>query len=573
VAIGYCRFTLYSSRFTLFPALPLSIKIKHLSPMLRLNTFGGLVLQQDGQLHTGPASQRRRLALLAVVAAAGQRGASRDKLLALLWPDSEPEPARHSLYQAVHAIRRSGGNDEIFLGSTTLQLNTQLITSDVGEFEEAVESGAHEQAARLYRGPFLDGFRLENAKEYEEWQDSERVRHAREYAAALEALASAAAARRDYPAAVRWWRRLAAAEPVSTAAAIGLIEALVAAGDRAGALQFAGVHSSLVRQHLEAEPDPEIEAWIGRLRSGEMPAQGTAAPPPPRTRVATDADTGREAAARELEEVKRGFAERYQVGDQTGESTLLLTFAARDRRDTRPVELHVLSPRLAGLGGDARVLEALERVVALRDPRIVPVREAGTLQGRTYFATPPAEGQSLRDRLAKDRQLPVEEARAIALALLDAMVYAHGHDVRHGDLRPKHVMLTRGGVAVASFGLVEALDLAAAGSAGSTAITIGAPAYLSPEQLAGESTADERSDIYSVGCIVFEMLAGEPPFGGSNLSVVLSRKLTQSAPAVTSIRDSVSPALDRFVARCLARLPADRFQRAAEAREALQAAQ
>ncbi|HUQ15822.1 MAG TPA: hypothetical protein VM094_07185 [Gemmatimonadales bacterium] len=114
--------------------------------MLRLNTFGGLVLQQDGQLHTGPASQRRRLALFAVVAAAGQRGASRDKLLALLWPDSEAEPARHSLYQAVHAIRRSVGNDEIFLGSTTLQLNPQLITSDVGEFDEAVESGSHEQA-------------------------------------------------------------------------------------------------------------------------------------------------------------------------------------------------------------------------------------------------------------------------------------------------------------------------------------------------------------------------------------------------------------------------------------------
>ncbi len=126
---------------------------------------------------------------------------------------------------------------------------------------------------------------------------------------------------------------------------------------------------------------------------------------------------------------------------------------------------------------------------------------------------------------------------------------------------------------MASFGLVEALDVAAAGSAGSTAVTIGAPAYLSPEQLAGESTADERSDLYSVGCIVFEMLAGEPPFGGSNLSAVLSRKLTQSAPQVSSLRESVPPQLDAFVARCLARLPADRFQRAAEAREALQAAQ
>ena len=539
--------------------------------MLRLNTFGGLVLQQDGQLHTGPASQRRRLALLAVIAAAGQRGASRDKLLALLWPDSEAEPARHSLYQAVHAIRRSVGSDEIFLGTTTLQLNPRLITSDVGDFDEAVESGSHEQAARLYRGPFLDGFRLDGAAEYEQWQDGERVRHAREYATTLESLATAAADRGDHPAAVRWWRRLAAAEPVSTSAAVGLIEALVAAGDRAGALKFAGVHSTLVRQHLEAEPDPAIEDWIGRLRTGEVPASVPAATPRPR--VVSGPDAGREAAARELDEIRGAFADRYQVGDRTGESTLLLTFAARDRRDTRSVELHVLSPRLAGLGGDARVVEALERVAALRDPRIVPVREAGAVQGRIFFTTPPAEGHSLRDRLARERHLPVDEVRRIGLELLEALVYAHGHDVRHGDLRPKHVLLARNAVVVASFGLVEALDLAAAGSAGSTAVTIGAPAYLSPEQLAGESTTDERSDLYSAGCILFEMLAGEPPFGGSNLAAVLSRKLTQSAPPVSSIRDSVPPALDRFVARCLARLPADRFQRAAEAREALQAAQ
>jgi serine/threonine protein kinase len=236
------------------------------------------------------------------------------------------------------------------------------------------------------------------------------------------------------------------------------------------------------------------------------------------------------------------------------------------------VELHVLSPRLVGLGGGERVLEALERVVALRDPRIVPMREAAAIQGRIYFATPPLEGPSLKDRLARDRQLPVAEAQRIALEMLDAMVYAHGHDVRHGDLRPKHVLLGKNGVTVAGFGLVEALDLAESGSAGSTAVTIGAPAYLSPEQLAGESNADDRSDLYSLGCVVFETLAGEPPFGGANLATVLSRKLTQSAPAVTSLRESVPAPFDRFVATCLARLPADRYQRATEAREALQAA-
>ena len=166
----------------------------------------------------------------------------------------------------------------------------------------------------------------------------------------------------------------------------------------------------------------------------------------------------------------------------------------------------------------------------------------------------------------------MDDARSIAGELVEALAYAHGRDVRHGDLRPKHLLLGRSGIAITGFGLVEALDLAAAGSAGSTAVTIGAPAYLSPEQLSGETSADERSDLYSVGCILFEMLAGEAPFAGSNMAAVLSRKLTQPAPRVRSLRESVAPALETFVERCLARLPADRFQRATEAREALLAA-
>src|SRR5215213_946102 len=227
--------------------------------MLRLTTFGGLVLHQDGQLHTGPAAQRRRLALLAVIAAGGHRGVGRDRLLTLLWPDSEPEAARHSLYQALHAVRRSLGGDDVFLGSSTLQLNPERITSDVGELLEAVDAGAHERVARLHRGPFLEGFRLEQAAEFDDWIGAER---------------------QDHAGAARWWRRLAAAEPVSTSAALGLIEALVASGDRVGALQFAGVHAALVRQHLETEPDPAIEAWIVRLRSGEVPAPSDARPAP-----------------------------------------------------------------------------------------------------------------------------------------------------------------------------------------------------------------------------------------------------------------------------------------------------
>ena len=541
--------------------------------MLRLSTFGGVVLHQDGQLHTGPASQRRRLALLAVIASAGRRGVGRDRLLALLWPDSEPEAARHSLYQALHAVRRSLGGDDIFLGSSTLQLNPERITSDVAELNDAVEEAAHERVVRLHRGPFLDGFRLEQAGEFDDWTEGERRRYAREFAAALEALAQAASGRGDHAGAARWWRRLAAAEPVSTTAAVGLIESLVVSGDRVGALQFAGVHAALVRQHLETEPDPAIETWMTRLRSGDVPTPTDARPAPVRTRAATGADEARAAAARELQEIRRALAERYEIGERTAESTMLLSFAARDRRDTRPVELHVLTPRLASLAPVDRVLAVLEQVAALHEPRILPIRDSGALQGVVYFATPPVEGVSLRDRLARDRQLPIDEALRLASDLLEVLVHAHGRDVRHGDLRPKHVLLGRTGITVTGLGLVEALDVAASrGTAGSTAVTIGAPAYLSPEQLAGETTADARSDLYSFGCVVYELLAGEPPFGGANLASVLSRKLTQSAPSVRALRESVPPAVDAFLLRCLARLPADRYQSAREAREALQAA-
>lgn len=192
--------------------------------MLRLMTFGGLTLQHDGGLHTGPASQRRRLAVLAVIAAAGRRGVSRDRLVDLLWPDRAPDAGRHSLYQTLHVLRRALGGDDLLLGTTTLQLNPAMMSSDVADFEEAVSRGALERAVGLYAGPFLDGFRLEDARDFDQWAEGERLRHAREVASALEALAGEAATRGDFGAAVRWWRRLASAEPVSARAALGLIE-------------------------------------------------------------------------------------------------------------------------------------------------------------------------------------------------------------------------------------------------------------------------------------------------------------------------------------------------------------
>ena len=538
--------------------------------MLRLNTFGGLALLNDGAAHAGPASQRRRLAVLALVAAAGPRGISREKLCRILWPDSEAQAARHALDQSLHAIRRSVGSDEIFQGTSALRLNGEFVSSDVADFDEAVARGAHERAARAYQGAFLDGFHVPGADEFEAWAEAERARRAREYASALEALASDAVARRDQLAAVHWWRRLASAEPLSARAALGLVEALAAVGDRSGALHFALVHKTLTEEQLGARCDAAVDAWIARLRAGDaLPsangrATGQPAAPPRAHGEPADDETARVAR------LKSALGDRYALGERAAERAMLLTYRARDRRDTRAVEVNVLNAPLVPMGRGGDVLRVLERIAALRDPRIVPVLECGATGDFVFFVTEPTEGPSLREHLVRRRPLPLGEALRIGSDVAGALAYAHARGVRHGDLRPKHVVLTPAGDVVASLGLLEALNTAAAGdNAGTTAITVGAPAYQSPEQIAGEVVADEPSDVYSLGCMLFEMLAGEPPFGTASSYLVLRRKLTEAAPSVRTVRESVPPALDELLSGCLARSPADRIQSAATVTEAL----
>src|SRR3954468_16857550 len=155
--------------------------------MLRLRTFGGVALREDDRLLDGPATQRRRLALLAMLAVAGDAGVSRDKLIAQLWPESDTERARHSLRQWIFLLRRDlGANEEVLLGSTDLRLNPQLFTSDVADFERALNAGDDEGAVALYDGPFLDGFHLSDAGEFERWMESQRSRFALRFAEAME---------------------------------------------------------------------------------------------------------------------------------------------------------------------------------------------------------------------------------------------------------------------------------------------------------------------------------------------------------------------------------------------------
>lgn len=233
----------------------------------RLRTLGGASLEsRDGIPLQGFAAQRKALALLAILAVAGNRGLSRDKILALLWPESETDAARNALYNLVFRVRRTLGSEAI-VGNAELRLDPSIVMSDVSEFDEALRAGALEHAVQLYCGPFLDGFFLRDAPEFERWSADERARLARIHLDVLERLAIAATGSSDRIAAVNWWRQRTEVEPLSARAAVGYIDALVQAGNREAALSFASVHSALVRNELGTEPDPILLRRVDQLRA------------------------------------------------------------------------------------------------------------------------------------------------------------------------------------------------------------------------------------------------------------------------------------------------------------------
>ncbi len=253
--------------------------------MLRLRTLGGVyVANEQGEALTGAASQRRVLALLVALAAAGDRGVSREKLLALLWPDTDEERARHSLTQALYSARRALGVDDLFLVGSDLRLNSSRVDSDVQELEQALEAGDLERAAGLYQGPFGDGFFLPGSVEFEQWCSLQRARLEDRIAAALDRLAERAEAAGLPREALEWRKRLAAIRPLDASAAVALMTTLAHAGDRAGALQHARLHEILLREQLGLEPDPVVVSLAERLRApldwrNESPASFPAEPP------------------------------------------------------------------------------------------------------------------------------------------------------------------------------------------------------------------------------------------------------------------------------------------------------
>jgi TolB-like protein/DNA-binding SARP family transcriptional activator len=260
--------------------------------MLHLKTFGGLSVDIDGTPATGAAQQRKTLALLALLAAAGQRGLSRDKLIASLWPETDAEHGRGLLKQACYALRRDLDAPELFLGSIQLSLNPAVISSDVASFASALAEHDPARAVSCYIAPFLDGFYLNSGGEFEAWAETERARLATQCRAVLEVLAAEAAGRGEHRVAAGWWRRLLEFDPLSSHAVLGLMTALDDSGERAEALRCGQAYKELVRSELGAGPPPELSQWMERHRHPAGNEAGPSNEPPAMVASALEEEWG-----------------------------------------------------------------------------------------------------------------------------------------------------------------------------------------------------------------------------------------------------------------------------------------
>ena len=270
-----------------------------------------------------------------------------------------------------------------------------------------------------------------------------------------------------------------------------------------------------------------------------------------------------------IDRLKAALADRYPIDRELGRGGMATVYLAHDSKHGRRVAIKVLLPELAAALGAERFLREIEIAAKLSHPHILPLFDSGQVDGLLFYVMPHIEGESLRQRLDREKHLPTEEAVRLAQQIAAALDYAHRRDIVHRDIKPENVLLHEGHALVADFGIALAVRAAGGERLTGTGLSLGTPYYMSPEQAIGDRQIDARSDIYSLGCVLYEMLAGEPPFSGPTAQAVIARILTEQPRELRLVRENVSVALGRVVAKALARLPADRYVTAAKFSDAL----
>ncbi len=273
-----------------------------------------------------------------------------------------------------------------------------------------------------------------------------------------------------------------------------------------------------------------------------------------------------------ISQLTTALSDRYRIERELGAGGMATVYVAEDLRHRRKVAIKVLRAELAAALGPERFLREIETTANLRHPHILPLYDSGQAGEFLYYVMPLVEGESLRDRLTREKQLPIEEALGIAREVADALGYAHSRGIIHRDIKPENILLEGGHAVVADFGIARAVSAAGADKLTRTGMSIGTPSYMSPEQAAGEENLDGRSDLYALGCVLFEMLGGQPPFTGPTVESVVHQHLMVAPPPITNLRPTVPVAVAGALARTLAKNPADRFNPASQFVQALSGA-
>jgi eukaryotic-like serine/threonine-protein kinase len=270
-----------------------------------------------------------------------------------------------------------------------------------------------------------------------------------------------------------------------------------------------------------------------------------------------------------IAQLTAALADRYTIDREIGRGGMATVYLARDIKHERRVAVKVLDPELGAVLGADRFLTEIRVTANLQHPNLLPLFDSGEANGLLYYVMPYVEGESLRHRLDRERELGVDETIRIATAIAGALDYAHSHGVIHRDLKPENILLQHGQPVVADFGIALAISKAGGQRVTQTGLSLGTPQYMSPEQATGDRVIDARSDIYSLGAVVYEMLAGEPPHAGSSAQATIAKLMTEPARPLTTLRPTVPEYVDDAVLRALEKVPADRFATAGEFAEAI----
>ena len=263
------------------------------------------------------------------------------------------------------------------------------------------------------------------------------------------------------------------------------------------------------------------------------------------------------------------LAGRYRIGREAGEGGMATVYLADDLKHGRKVALKVLKPQLAAVVGAERFLAEIKTTASLHHPHILPLHDSGEVDSLLFYVMPYVQGESLRARLDREHQLPVDAAVRIATNMAEALDYAHRQGVIHRDIKPANVLLQDGKPVISDFGIALAVGAAGGGRLTETGLSLGTPYYMSPEQATGDGNVGPATDIYALGCVLYEMLVGGPPFTGSNAQAVLGAILASESPSAKGERASVPANVDAVIRRALERIPADRFVRAGQFATAL----